>query len=67
MAKAYNIYRCWVSEYTALPELDANAHVIAIEKLVCQNEGWERDLAVSEGQKLSIALPPESLRLFARG
>ena len=26
-----------------------------------------RDLAVSEGQKLSIALPPESLRLFARG
>ena len=24
-----------------------------------------RDLAVSEGQKLSIALPPKSLRLFA--
>jgi len=48
IAKAYNVYRCWVSEYTALPELDANAHVIAIEKLVTQNEGWERDLAVSE-------------------
>jgi phage tail-like protein len=48
VAKAYNVYRCWVSEYTALPELDGNAHVIAIEKLVAQNEGWERDLAVGE-------------------
>jgi phage tail-like protein len=48
VAKAYHVYRCWVSEYTALPELDANAHVIAIEKLVIQNEGWDRDLAVSE-------------------
>ncbi|HMD80015.1 MAG TPA: phage tail protein, partial [Anaerolineales bacterium] len=41
VAKAYKIYRCWVSEYQALPELDANAHVVAIEKLVIQNEGWE--------------------------
>jgi phage tail-like protein len=48
VAKAYNIYRCWVSEYTTLPELDANAHVVAIEKIVLQNEGWERDVAVSE-------------------
>ena len=48
VAKAYSVYRCWVSEYTALPELDANAHVVAIEKIVLQNEGWERDVAVSE-------------------
>jgi phage tail-like protein len=48
VAKAYNVYRCWVSEYTALPELDANAHVVAIEKIVLQNEGWERDIAVNE-------------------
>lgn len=48
VAKAYKIYRCWVSEYQALPELDANAHAIAIEHMVLQNEGWERDLAVSE-------------------
>jgi phage tail-like protein len=48
VAKAYNIYRCWVSEYTALPELDANAHVVAIEKIVLQNEGWERDNATVE-------------------
>lgn len=48
VAKAYKVYRCWVSEYHALPELDANAHVIALEHLVLQNEGWERDLAVTE-------------------
>jgi len=48
VAKAYKVYRCWVSEYQALPELDANGHAIAIEHMVLQNEGWERDTAVSE-------------------
>lgn len=48
VAKAYKVYRCWVSEYQALPELDANAHVIAIEHMVIQNEGWERDVEVPE-------------------
>jgi phage tail-like protein len=51
IAKAYKIYRCWVSEYTALPELDANAHVVAIEKIVLQNEGWERDAETPEPQE----------------
>jgi phage tail-like protein len=48
VAKAYKIYRCWVSEYQALPELDANGHAIAIEHMVLQNEGWERDTDVPE-------------------
>ncbi len=48
VVKAYKVYRCWVSEYTSLPELDANAHAIAIEHMVLQNEGWERDVAVIE-------------------
>ena len=48
VARAYKVYRCWVSEYQAMPELDANAHVVAIEHLVLQNEGWERDLSVPE-------------------
>jgi phage tail-like protein len=48
VAMAYKVYRCWVSEYQALPELDANAHAIAIEHMVLQNEGWERDLSVPE-------------------
>jgi phage tail-like protein len=45
---AYNVYRCWVSEYTALPELDANANAVAIQSITLQHEGWERDTAVAE-------------------
>ncbi len=48
VAKAYKVYRCWVSEYQSMPELDANGNVIAIEMMVLQNEGWERDLDVAE-------------------
>ena len=48
VAKAYKIYRCWVSEFQALPELDANGNVISIESAVVQNEGWERDTDVAE-------------------
>ena len=45
---SYKIYRCWVSEYTALPELDANSFSVAIEKITLENEGWERDTSVKE-------------------
>lgn len=45
---AYNVYRCWVSEYQALPDLDANANAIAIQSIKLENEGWERDDAVQE-------------------
>lgn len=45
---AYRVYRCWVSEYQALPALDANKNCVAIERLVLQNEGWERDAEVTE-------------------
>lgn len=48
VAKAYKVYRCWVSTYQALPELDANANAVAIEQMVIQNEGWERDVDVVE-------------------
>lgn len=48
VAKAYKVYRCWVSEYQALPELDANSNAVAIETLKLENEGWERDLSVTE-------------------
>jgi phage tail-like protein len=51
-AKVFKVYRCWVSEYTALPELDAGGSAaIAIETIVLQNEGWERDNAVPEPQE----------------
>jgi len=45
---AYKIFRCWVSEYVALPDLDSNANAIAIQHIKLENEGWERDPAVME-------------------
>ena len=45
---AYKIYRCWVSEYQALPELDSNAALVAFQLIKLENEGWERDLSVTE-------------------
>jgi phage tail-like protein len=45
---AYKIYRCWVSEYVALPDLDADANAIAIQHIKLENEGWERDTSVVE-------------------
>lgn len=48
VALAYKIYRCWPSEAEMLPELDANGNAVAIQRLVLQNEGWERDMDVGE-------------------
>jgi phage tail-like protein len=45
---AYNIYRCWVSEFQALPDLDANANAVAIQHIKLENEGWDRDQSVTE-------------------
>jgi phage tail-like protein len=45
---SYNLYRCWVSEYQALPDMDGNATAIAIEQIRLECEGWERDLSVTE-------------------
>jgi phage tail-like protein len=48
LALSYKVYRCWVSEYAALPDLDANANAVAIQHIRLENEGWERDLEVTE-------------------
>ena len=48
LALAYRIFRCWVSDFQALPDLDANANAVAIQSLKLENEGWERDLDVTE-------------------
>jgi phage tail-like protein len=45
---AYKVYRCWVSDYQALPDLDANANAVAIQSIKLENEGWERDYDVVE-------------------
>lgn len=39
---SYNVFGCWVSEYQALPDLDASANAVAIEYMRLENEGWER-------------------------
>jgi phage tail-like protein len=44
----YLIHRCWVSEFQALPDLDAGTNAIAIEHLKLENEGWEHDLSLAE-------------------
>ncbi len=51
---AYKVYRCWVSEFTALPELNANANEIAIQHIKIEHEGWERDTSVIEPQEVSV-------------
>jgi phage tail-like protein len=48
LALAYRIYRCWVSEFQAMPDLDANANSLAIQRIKLENEGWERDEDVTE-------------------
>ncbi|MCZ4304099.1 phage tail protein [Zoogloeaceae bacterium G21618-S1] len=54
---AYKVYRCWVSEYQALPDLDANANAVAIQTLKLENEGWERDYDVTEPSEPSFTEP----------
>lgn len=48
LAIAYKVFRCWVSEFQALPELDANANAVAIQSIKLENEGWIRDIEVRE-------------------
>jgi phage tail-like protein len=45
---AYNVFRCWVSEYTALPQLDAGGNAVMITSIKLENEGWVRDASVAE-------------------
>ena len=54
LALSYKVYRCWVSEYHPLPDLDANANAIAIQTIKLENEGWERDLSVVEPTEPSL-------------
>ncbi|GAC1355216.1 MAG: phage tail protein [Acidobacteriaceae bacterium] len=55
---AYKIFRCWVSQYSAFPNLDGNAAGIAFEHIRLENEGWERDATVTEPVEPSF---PEKL------
>lgn len=52
---AYRVFRCWVSEFQAVPDLDASANAVAIQTLKLENEGWERDTAVTEPAEPAIS------------
>ena len=54
---AYKIYRCWVSEFQSMPDLDANANAVAIQHIKLENEGWERDYEVAEPAEPSFTEP----------
>ena len=57
LAIAYKLYRCWVSAYQALPDLDANNSAVLIQQITVENEGWERDYAVVEPTEQSFTEP----------
>ena len=48
VAMRYFLHGCWVSEFTAVPELDANNNGVAIEQIKIEVEGWERDTQLGE-------------------
>src|SRR3989475_2636005 len=57
VALAFKVYRCWVSEFQALPDFDANANAVAIQHIKLENEGWERDYQVPEPQEPTFTEP----------
>jgi phage tail-like protein len=57
-AIAYRLYRCWVSEYSALPDLDANANAVAIQRIKLEIEGFERDTELPEPTEPTFTEPP---------
>jgi phage tail-like protein len=57
VVQGYRIFRCWVSEFQSLPDLDANANAVAIQHIKLENEGWERDYAVVEPSEPSFTEP----------
>ncbi len=54
---AYKVFRCWVSEFQAMPDMDANANAVAIQHLKLENEGWVRDIEVQEPSEPTFTDP----------
>jgi phage tail-like protein len=57
LAITYNIFRCWVSEYQAVADFDGNANAVLLQHLKLENEGWQRDLSVTEPTEPSFNPP----------
>ena len=57
IVQRYSIYSCWVSEYQALPDLDANANAVAIQHIKLENEGWQREFSLADETEPSFTQP----------
>lgn len=57
LAIAYKVHRCWVSEFQAQADLDANANAVLIQNIKLENEGWERDYDVPEPSEPTFTEP----------
>jgi len=57
LAISYHIYRCWVSEFQAVPDFDANANAVAIQHIKLENEGWKREDETPEPSEPSFTVP----------
>ena len=69
LALTYKVYRCWVSEFQAQADLDANANAVLIQHIKLENEGWERDREVPEPNeptpgRVKMSAPASAARLL---
>ena len=54
---AYKVFRCWVSEFQSMADLDANANAVLIQNIKLENEGWERDAEIPEPSEPTFTEP----------
>jgi phage tail-like protein len=57
LAIAYKVYRCWVSEFQSVADFDGNANAVLIQHIKLENEGWERDISVTEPKEPTLTVP----------
>ncbi|MEM9778518.1 MAG: phage tail protein, partial [Pseudomonadota bacterium] len=53
----YKIFRTWVSDFRAFPDLDASSSSFAIQSIKLENEGWERDTEIGTPAEPTFTVP----------
>jgi phage tail-like protein len=53
VAIRYFLHGCWVSDFTAVPQLDGSTNAVAIETIKIETDGWERDIDTKEPDEAS--------------
>jgi phage tail-like protein len=54
LAISYKVFRCWVSEFQAMADLDSNANAVLIQHIKLENEGFERDAETPEPSEQTL-------------